>query len=397
MNLLFCHDGPLQKDKNGNYYGVAFNNDAFARYYYLADNLKIAIRVNHLSVNQKTNNLSQITHKSLDIIECPNLASIKSFLSNHRKAKKILSQQIDCASIIVIRLPSLIGFKAAKIVRKKRKPYIIETVACPFDAYWNRSLFGKILAPIVYFIMRKEVKKAKHVIYVTNRFLQNRYPTNGESINCSNVVIKNIDEKVLKNRIEKINLQKKEDQIILGTVGAIDIPHKGQANVIKMLAKCEKKGISNLQYQLVGGGNQTQLKKLAKRYGVLDKIQFLGTLNANDVFAWLDTIDIYIQPSLQEGLPRAVIEAMSRALPIIGANTGGIPELINQEFIFSKYFNRISNMCKIINKLQNKNILMEQAKRNYSEALKFHIDILNKKRESFYFQIKREYNLIRND
>ena len=53
----------------------------------------------------------------------------------------------------------------------------------------------------------------------------------------------------------------------------------------------------------------------AKKMNVSNFIQFDGTLpSGQKVYDWLDEVDIYLQPSFQEGLPRALIEAMSRPL-----------------------------------------------------------------------------------
>ena len=49
------------------------------------------------------------------------------------------------------------------------------------------------------------------------------------------------------------------------------------------------------------------------------------------VRAQLDDADLFVLPSLGEGLPRSMIEAMARALPCIGSTAGGIPELLPQE------------------------------------------------------------------
>lgn len=54
------------------------------------------------------------------------------------------------------------------------------------------------------------------------------------------------------------------------------------------------------------------------------------------IFEWLDTIDIYIQPSYQEGLCRSVVEAMSRACPVICSDACGERELANEKFIFKR-------------------------------------------------------------
>ena len=66
--------------------------------------------------------------------------------------------------------------------------------------------------------------------------------------------------------------------------------------------------------------------------------------------------DIYIQPSLQEGLPRAVVEAMSTALPCIGFNTGGIPELLEPEYIVKlKNVDGIVQRIKILEDIEKNN------------------------------------------
>ena len=56
---------------------------------------------------------------------------------------------------------------------------------------------------------------------------------------------------------------------------------------------------------------------------------FNGVLpSGQPVLNWLDDIDIYVQPSFQEGLPRALVEAMSGGRPAFASTTGGIPELL---------------------------------------------------------------------
>src|SRR5690625_396249 len=89
----------------------------------------------------------------------------------------------------------------------------------------------------------------------------------------------------------------------------------------------------------------------------------------NEVFDWLETIDLYAQPSRQEGLPRALIESMSRGVPAFGANTAGIPELLENEFIFSNTKDNIDEICEII-KSYNKRNMKIQAKQKYKESKK---------------------------
>lgn len=99
----------------------------------------------------------------------------------------------------------------------------------------------------------------------------------------------------------------------------------------------------------------------------------------------LDKTDIYIQPSLQEGLPRAVVEAMSRGCPVIGANTGGIPELISKECIVSRKSEQ-SIVRAIINMLKD-NRLNEEAVRNFEKSKLYNENLLEVKRNDYYSYI----------
>lgn len=253
-------------------------------------------------------------------------------------------------------------------------------MACAWDTLWNYSLKGKLLAPYMYLMTKKYIKKSRNVIYVTSQFLQQRYPTNGNYIGCSDAIIKNQDDFNINKRIDKIANLHKENKIVLGTIGAIDVKYKGQKYIIKALAKLKKEGITNYEYHLVGGGKSDYLIKLSKKYKVSDLIKIIGSVPHEKIFDWLDDIDIYVQPSLTEGLPRSVIEAMSRACPAIGTNVGGIPELLDKDYLFSK--KSVKEICKIlktfnVEKMKNQSII------NYEKSKLFTEDYLNNKRSKF--------------
>lgn len=377
MRGLFCYDGPISCDKYGNYYGTVLNNEVFKRYFSVVDSLDVAIRVEDGAT--QNSKVSQITLEGLNITKIPNIASIGG-LRQKKLAIQFLSQSIGNADIVFIRLPSFIGNIAVRLARKMKKPYIIEMVGCPWDSLWNHSFKGKVIAPYMWYLTRTNLKLARYVIYVTNSFLQRRYTTNGKSVNCSNVELPELNADVLKNRIHKI--LNKEDRIVIGTAAALNVRYKGQQYIIEAISKLKSKGIQ-CEYQLVGWGDSSYLKKVAAKYGVEDRIKFLGTLPHKEIFSWLDSIDIYAQPSRQEGLPRALIEAMSRGCPVIGAKSGGIPELIDSEFIFSNTNQNIEEICSILSSM-SKNVMIRQAKRNYEEAKKYSKAIIEERRNQFF-------------
>src|SRR5699024_2881699 len=87
---------------------------------------------------------------------------------------------------VISRLPSELGYEAIEVCKELNLPYAVEIVGCTYDTIINykfkpwynyRNLIVKLYAPIAYKKMQSYVKSAKYAIYVTENFLQNRYPT----------------------------------------------------------------------------------------------------------------------------------------------------------------------------------------------------------------------------
>jgi glycosyltransferase involved in cell wall biosynthesis len=257
---------------------------------------------------------------------------------------------------------------------------------CAWDALWNHSLKGKFIAPIMWFVTRREVKRAPYVHYVTKQFLQKRYPSNGVTASFSNVALRKINDDLLIRRLEKIKNEK--EQIVVGTLGAVNVRYKGQQYVIKALQKLKKLGYTNFRYSIVGGGNPAFLKSIAAKYNVTEQVELLGPMSHEKVFDWLESIDVYCQPSRTEGLPRSLVEAMSYALPACGAKSGGIPELLDDEFLFSNSRTEVDEIVALLQKMQLSQILEGQAIRNFNEAKKFDKDTLDVCRREFIERLK---------
>lgn len=387
-NLLFVHDGPLVVSNN-QFFGIAHNNSMFSRYLKLSDNVNIAIRVS-CGNSKSIMNYSKIDTKKFKIHKLLSISNPKNFLNNYNENQRIITNLLENTDFLVIRLPSSLGFMAHKIAMKKNIPYMIELVTCPWDSYYNHSVLGKLVAPYFTYKTKKITKESKWVVYVTEKFLQNRYPSRYGGVAISNVYLKNVkyNKKSRENKnYEIINFKQKNSIIKFGTIGAIDVNFKGQDRVIKMIAILKKKyRLNNIYYELVGNGDRKSLVKTAKMYGVEDRIIFKGVLKHNAVFEWLESIHFYIQPSRQEGLPRALIEALSQGLPSFGANTAGIPELINSKYVFENT-NRIAfEMAEAFINLDLKE-LNSMSSENYLRSQDFTYNKINAKRAKYYDEI----------
>lgn len=324
-------------------------------------------------------NVEKGLHDISDIVDSTvNMGSLyKMFLNKCNK--EIESAMADC-DLVIGRCPSIAAYKAGDVARKLGKPYYAESMGCAWDAYWNHSIVGKVIAPYMFFKMKDIVYNADYALYVTNEFLQNRYPCKNESVAASNVLIESVDEEILNKRLDKIaNTEYKN--ITLMTTAAIDVKYKGQEFVIKAIPELNKLGIQ-VKYLVVGEGDATYLKGIAKSCGVEEQVEFTGRRTLDEVFSLIDQTDIYIQPSLQEGLPRSVIEAMSRACPVIGAKTAGIPELISHECVVKR--KSISGIAETIRKITNTEKMTELAKQNFAHSKEYLNDVLNTRRNEYF-------------
>lgn len=385
--LIFVHDGPVYYDDQNKYYEFAYHK-LLERYSYLADEIYFLIRTSKIEGENKYT----LIPEKIGIVSVPNFKSPTKYLKNKAEAEKIVCDVIKDADYVVLRTQSSIAQIALKYIKKYNKPYIIECVGCSWDSYWNHSMLGKIVAPYMYYKTKKAIKDAPYVYYVTNQFLQKRYPTNGEKVACSNVVIKSNDKDALDKRIQKINKFNPKEKIIFGTAASLSTRYKGQEYVIKALKYFLDKGY-NVEYHLAGGysGNQknTFLYDLAVKEGVIDKVIFEGSLSSEQIMDYYDSIDIYVQPSKQEGLPRAVIEAMSRGCPVLGTDIAGIPELIQERCLFKK--GSVKSFINAVERL----LICNQADiaiENFNNAKMYKEDILENKRKEFYDKFLNEYN-----
>ncbi|HEE9847354.1 TPA: glycosyltransferase family 4 protein [Clostridium perfringens] len=377
---LFSFDGPMYRDCNGVYCNTTITAEMFARYFNVVDKLIVVIRTFHLDKTYKEANLKKVELEGLEFVEIGNLNSVKGLLIERPKYKKIIEQCVGKADMIFARMPSIISDITISIARSKGKKYMVEVGGCAWDAYWNHGISGKLVAPYMFFYEAKGIKNADFATYVTEKWLQNRYPCKCPSTSASNVYLDPVDDYVLEQRLKKIQFKNNNDTIVLGTAAAVNVRYKGQEYIIRAISILNKQGY-NFEYELVGGGDNSYLKNLAKKLGVEEKVKFKGLLLHENVIKWLDSIDIYVQPSKQEGLPRALIEALSRACPAIGSTTAGIPELLQNENVFRN--GDINQICNILKRITSIDV-SEICKQNFEKAKEYQLSILDAKRKEIY-------------
>ena len=393
--MLFIEAGTKYKKSNKNifYTDGNFNEKIWERYNSYCDKLEIIGRKENKIYDDEyaKNKFNRVINTS-NLVLLEDIYSSKIGFISLIKRKKVslqLEEEIKKNDFIIIRsITKFYTFEAVKICRKLGKNYLIEITGSAFDSLWYRGdWYGKILAIPTEIKKKIEVKKAKNILYVTNKFLQKEYPNFNNNIGCSDVEIKMDEESFAKRQEKYKKLILKQDNITIGTIGPVDSKLKGQHDVIKSLYLLKKKyGINNIKYSLIGRGNNNSLKKIVNKFHLQDKVVFEGEKTHEEVFDWLKNIDIYIQPSYQEGLCRALIEAMSTGCPIITSNAGGNFELVNDEFMFKK--GNIKEIARKISKMiSKKELMINESNRSYELAKKYESSKLDKKRDDFYKKV----------
>jgi glycosyltransferase involved in cell wall biosynthesis len=121
-----------------------------------------------------------------------------------------------------------------------------------------------------------------------------------------------------------------ESEILILGVGSL-MPRKGFHLLIEALAALEREGLRQpWRFVVAGAGaERAALDALAKDRNIEQRFALLGS--RDDIPDLLAAADVYVMPSIWEGLPLALLEAMFAAKPILASEVGGIPEAIRHE------------------------------------------------------------------
>ncbi len=115
------------------------------------------------------------------------------------------------------------------------------------------------------------------------------------------------------------------DDFVIISVAALH-ERKGLNYLIEAFAKVADKK-DKVKLVIVGEGpERKKLEKLIKNLNLDDKVTLTGT--QNEIARLLKSSDLFVLPSLREAFGLAIVEAMDVGIPVIGSNTGGIPEII---------------------------------------------------------------------
>ncbi|WP_084798642.1 glycosyltransferase [Pleomorphomonas koreensis] len=320
----------------------------------------------------------------VEVIALPEIRKILPFLFYIPKLILLLSRLPRDASYI-LRSPGFIPSIAWFVLLARRIPFGVEMVGDPQDALGKGS-GTQPLRPLLNLFWTLTSKgqclTAAATAYVTKRALQRRYPpTSGTpSFSYTSLDLHDADFAKTARRVEDFDVS-------APTFVNVAMMHqniKGQDVLLTAFAEIRRRGVDARLVLIGDGDNRLQFEQQAKALGVADSVRFTGLLPRGPaLYKELDEADLFVLPSRQEGLPRAMIEAMARGLPCVASDVGGANELVPEEELIAKGdAEGLAN--QILRLLSDPEALATQSQRNFETAHDYHRDIVSEERRRFY-------------
>jgi len=247
------------------------------------------------------------------------LCDIRAFIS----LVKIIRQERPMIVHTHTSKAGLLGRLAAFLCRV---PVIIHTphghVFWGYFASWKTSLF--ILLERVFACLTDQIvtltnqEKKDHIGVRIGREDHFR-------IIHSGVELKKFSESEIDSPSVRESLGIPHDALVVGTVGRL-IPIKGSNFLLEAAGEVIKKRPETIFVFLGEGELQKQMEERASQLGIREQVMLLGW--RPDVASIMSTYDVFAFPSLNEGMGKALVEAMAMGKPVVASNVSGIRDLV---------------------------------------------------------------------
>lgn len=251
-------------------------------------------------------------------------ASIKYYFNHIRKAKQVVDRFIkrqDEYDFVIFQDINSAYYYLMRTIKKNRKKSIL-ILHCSNEIFeQTRLIFPALFNNKIWSIRNKKntqyvFDNIDKVVYLSRRAVDYS-PVSSEK----KVYIFNGEEDLREHEFTAPHTP-----INITCVGSMAW-HKGQDYVVEAMSKLPIEILASYQFHLIGSGPQMQeIKDSVKRFHLEDHVTFYG--NRSDVPDLLKQMDLFIMPSISEGLPMSIIEALRQGMYVIGTDTGAIPEMI---------------------------------------------------------------------
>jgi len=311
------------------------------------------------------------------------------FAKDYARIGRTIDQVLEERGAVQLRIPCHIGGEVWRRL-SRRRPYGVEVVGDPYDVFAPGSV-RHVLRPFFRHWSARQLRRqcagACAGAYVTQRALQRRYPLGPGALAAYFSSVDLADAALVSTPRAPCQMPRATTLI---TVGSLSQLYKAPDVLLNAVAVCVRAGL-DLRLRIVGDGNlRPELQALADAVGLGERATFCGQLTAGaPVRRELDQADLFVLPSYQEGLPRAMVEAMARALPCIGSTVGGIPELLAPEDLVPPG-DASALARKIREVVTDPERMARMSARSLGKAKEYTSEMLRPRRIRFYSHLRAE-------
>lgn len=200
-------------------------------------------------------------------------------------------------------------------------PAIMVVVSTPADVILGENImYGNINKSITALVVNAEIIGGRFVS--TRNFERDKIKV---LYNC--VPVETGSKSIVSNEfLKKINIVKEHNEVFFGYVGRLE-KAKGIYVLLEAFSEAVKEA-KNIKLILVGTGTElNNIKRMLPALNLENKVVLSGFYEG-DLSEALSAFDVFIFPSLREGLPYSILDSMNAGNIIISTNVGGIPEVI---------------------------------------------------------------------
>lgn len=318
-----------------------------------------------------------VTTRGIRVINVPPYQGVLRYIRHRREAITCAREALEGVAVLIAVVPGNLGNLAIKESRKRGIPYAVTVVGDPWEVFAkgaSRHPLRVVLRHAFSAGLRRQCSEALAVRYVTEETLQRRYPPPDQALSAAYSNVSLSSNAFITERREC----RSRKPLRLINVAMHEQPYKGIQILFHALAELQGQLPCNLR--LIGEGRLSpHLRRLAGDLGVLDNVIFTGSVgSASEIRRYLDDSDLFVLPSLTEGLPRALIEAMARGLPCLASDVGGIREILPPEALVRAGSSH--NLAQKVFEVANDAARLEHMSvNNLARSLAFHEDALDAK------------------
>ena len=325
---------------------------------------------------------------------CPlpdfSICSFVSMLISIPTIYRILRDNMWQWDLIWLHAPHPVSLIFAHLCRKSRKPFFL-FVRQNFREYVaNRSRGGKLLAVRILALVLEHVFRlmsSRVLTFTVGREMYEIYGKNGRPV-CQTAVslIHNSD---INGVVDK---SKEGAALRMVTVGRLD-PEKGIIYLIEAVGDLVRSGTKEVMLDIVGDGSEGRsLRRKVMDEGLYDHVVFRGYIPYGEaLFRVYRQSDVLLLPSLTEGCPQVLFEAMACGVAIVATRVGGIPFFIEdgRNGLLVNPASPSEIVSAILRLKRDRNLLFRLASKGIETARKHTVEI---ERQHVLECIERHFN-----